>query len=100
MSTEIISNETTHIVCSLKSKDAHKLSNYLPVRLRDFWLTMHPLAQAYIYNQSNSPEEFFVLVDMENARFEKEGKAYNKRDRKWEKSIQVIEKLIVFKDME
>ena len=51
--------------------DAQKLADlYLPVHLRDFYLTCHPLLQVWMYETSGSPEEFFSNVMMEWARFE------------------------------
>lgn len=50
-------------------EDALKLTVYLDVRFRDFWLGLHPLIQGKIYSQSFSPEMFFSLVDQEFVRF-------------------------------
>lgn len=56
---------------TIRGIDAEKLADlYLPVRLRDFYLGSHPLIQCHLYEKASSPEEFFVLVDMEFARHE------------------------------
>lgn len=87
-------------VRTVTHNNAVKLSEYLPVRLRDFFLAMHPLAQAYLYEQSTSPEEFFILVDMEEQRFNKIGKRYSFSKGGWihdENFVQ--EHAIVWKDI-
>lgn len=91
---------TTITVRVVNKESSRKLSEYLPVRLRDFFLAMHPLAQAYLYEQSTSPEEFFILVDMEEQRFNKIGKRYSFSKGGWihdENFVQ--EHAVVWKDI-
>lgn len=82
---------------TLDNKQAQILSDYLPVRLRDFWMSMHPLAQAYLYEQSSCKEEFFILIDMEFARFSKYGLGYNPSAKMWCYKVTTIEHTISFK---
>lgn len=83
-------------VRSLPPNGAQKLADlFLPVRLRDFYVKAHPLIQCYLYDQSTSPEEFFILVDMEYQRFSKMNMRYSLRDSRW-KPIVVNEKQLEF----
>lgn len=66
-----------------KEGDAQKLADlYLPVRLRDFYVNLHPIVQCYLYERASVPEEFFVLVDQEYARFGHYHRV-RKDDREW-----------------
>jgi hypothetical protein len=57
---------------SLTEAGAKKLADlYLPVHLRDFFLHMHGIAQYELYAISSCPEEFFTLIQQEQARIQK-----------------------------
>lgn len=73
----------------LTPEDANKLSDFLHVRLRDFWLGMHPIIQAKLYMEANGPEEFFTLVDQEYARFEQGTRFQKPRENSWGKVIPI-----------
>ena len=76
----------------LSASDAQKLADlYLPVRLRDFWLSLHPLIQAYLFDSANCGEEFFILVDMEYARFQKLNMYYDRSRGYWRQGIKTEE---------
>ena len=63
---------------------AEKLAQlYLPVRLRDFYLGLHPIMQCYLYDISTTPEEFFTIVMMEDVRFGNHCRFSNKSDPSW-----------------
>ena len=69
----------------LRAEQSAKLADmYLPVRLRNFYLSLHPLIQTYLYQSAGCPEEFFILVDQEEARFTKMNMRYNRRRNSWE----------------
>lgn len=58
-----------NLVRILTSEQANTLADlYLPVHLRDWYISMHPLIQCNLYDTSSSGEEFFTLVCMEHAR--------------------------------
>lgn len=59
---------TNEIVRVLTKDAAQALADrYLPVRLRDFFLGMDPLVQTHFFTRCISPEEFFILIDMEES---------------------------------
>jgi len=57
-------------ISKLTPEQAQKLSDFLPVNLRDFWLGVSPEVQAYLAKLAHSREEFFTLIQMEAARFQ------------------------------
>lgn len=83
----VVLNQETSLptVPILTPEQAQKLADlYLPVRLRNFYVCAHPLIQSYLYDSASCPEEFFVLVDQEFARFERQNQQYNRRYNRWE----------------
>lgn len=78
-------NDIVSTIKLLPVNGAQKLADmYLPVRLRDFYLTVHPVVQAYLYSTASCGEEFFALVDMEYARFNNKVPVSNWKRRKFE----------------
>lgn len=59
----------SELVRILSKENAAKLADlYLPVHLRDWYLSLHPLIQCNLYDISSSAEDFFTCVCMEHAR--------------------------------